>query len=61
MKKFIYIISFLVFTASFCSCSATQQVKNSDNQVAGYNLKSKREKMEQKILNNKNKILLATP
>lgn len=58
MKQIFFIVCFLVFTVLFSSC-ATTQVK--ENEVAGYNLKSKKEQMQQKILHNKNKTLVACP
>lgn len=59
MKQIFFIVCFLAFTVMFTSCATTQTAK--DNEVAGYNLKSKKEQMEQKILHNKNKSLLAMP
>ncbi|MDC8001873.1 hypothetical protein POV26_12565 [Aequorivita todarodis] len=61
MKQIFFIACFLVFTVLFASCSTTQAVKKTDNEVAGYNLKSKKEQMHNKILHSKNKSLLATP
>ncbi|HCY82685.1 MAG: hypothetical protein CL527_02395 [Aequorivita sp.] len=60
MKQVLYIVCFLVFTVLFSSCASTNAAKN-DGGVAGYNLKSKKEQMHNKILYNKNKSLLATP
>lgn len=60
MIKFFYIVCFLVFTVLFSSCASTTAIKK-DAEVAGYNLKSKKEQMQNKILHNKNKVLLATP
>jgi len=61
MKQIFLIVCFLAFTVLFSSCSTTQAVNKKENEVAGYNLKSKKEQMQHKILNNKNKTLLATP
>ncbi|KJJ39823.1 hypothetical protein [Aequorivita vladivostokensis] len=60
MKQVLYIVCFLVFTFLFSSCASTNAAKN-DGEVAGYNLKSKKEQMHNKILYNKNKSLLAIP
>jgi len=59
MKQFFIIVIFLAFTVLFSSCSTTQTVNK--NEVAGYNLKSKKEQMQNKILHKKNKTLLAMP
>ncbi len=59
MKQIFFIVCFLAFTVMLTSCATTQTAK--DTEVAGYNLKSKKEQMEQKILHNKNKTLLAMP
>ncbi|SRX53752.1 hypothetical protein [Aequorivita sp. CIP111184] len=61
MKQVFFIVCFLAFTVLFTSCATTQQANKKENEVAGYNLKSKKEQMENKILYNKNKALLATP
>lgn len=52
---------FLAFAVLFSSCSTTQAVNKNEVEVAGYNLKSKKEQMQNKILYSKNKTLLATP
>jgi hypothetical protein len=59
MKRIFFIGCFLTFTFLFTSCATTQTTK--EKEVAGYNLKSKKEQMEQKILYSKNKTLLAMP
>jgi len=59
MKQILFLVCFLVFTVLFSSCATTQTTK--ENEVAGYNLKSKKEQMHNKILHNKNKTLLAMP
>mgnify|MGYP000571982549 CR=1 FL=1 len=62
MEKGGYILSFVLLTFLFSSCSTMQQVeKNNTNEVTGYNLKSKKEQMHNKILHCKNKTVLATP
>jgi hypothetical protein len=61
MKQFLYIVCFLVFTVLFSSCASTTSVKKDGEEVAGYNLRSKKEQMHNKILYTKNKSLLATP
>lgn len=61
MKKAIFILAAVIFTATFTSCGTTQKVQNSDAEVAGYTLKNKIELMEQKILNKKSKTVLVTP
>jgi len=59
MKQVFFTICFLAFTVLFSSCSTTQAASKKENEVAGYNLKSKKEQMQNKILYNKNKALLA--
>ncbi len=61
MKQIFFIVCFLAFTVLFTSCATTQSANKKENEVAGYNLKSKKEQMHNKILNTKNKTLLATP
>jgi len=61
MKQIFFIIFFLAFTVLFSSCATTQTANKKETEVAGYNLKSKKEQMQNKILHNKNKALLATP
>ncbi|TXD71769.1 hypothetical protein [Aequorivita antarctica] len=61
MKQFFFIVCFLAFTVLFTSCATTQSANKKENEVAGYNLKSKKEQMQQKILHNKNKTLVACP
>lgn len=59
MKQLLIIVLLLVFTGLFSSCVTTQKSIEKENEVAGYNLKSKKEQMENKILHNRNKVLLA--
>lgn len=61
MKKLVYIASIIIFTASFTSCGTASHPIKSDTEVAGYTLKNKKELMQQKILNNKSKTIVATP
>jgi predicted amino acid-binding ACT domain protein len=61
MKRFFSIILFIAFTISFASCATVQTELKKENEVAGYNLKSKKEQMQQKILHKKNKTLIACP
>lgn len=61
MKKIIFIVAALVFTASFTSCGTVGSIQNHDTEVAGYTLKDKKEVVEQKILNKKSKTVIATP
>lgn len=57
MKQLLSIMCFLVFTVLFSSCATTQKVNNEENEVAGYNLKSNKERMHNKILYNKKTML----
>jgi len=59
MKQIFLIVFLFVFTVSFTSCATTSSA--TENEIAGYNLKSKKEQMHNKILHNKNKTLLACP
>jgi hypothetical protein len=61
MKKLVYIVSIIIFTASFVSCGTASHAVKNDADVAGYTLKNKKELMQQKILNNKSKTIIATP
>ena len=57
MKQIFLIVFFLVFTVLFSSCATTQKVNEKENEVAGYNLKSKKETMHNKILYKKKTML----
>jgi len=57
MGRFISMVCFLAFIVMFSSCATTNAAK--ENEVVGYNLKSKKEQMQQKILHSKNKTLIA--
>jgi len=59
MKKLLIIVLLLVFTSLFSSCATSHKSIEKDTELAGYNLKSKKEQMENKILQNRNKVLLA--
>jgi len=62
MKKFVYLIIVAFFMISIASCgSAVSAKKESQNQVAGYTLKNKKEIMEQKILHKKTKTIITKP
>ncbi len=58
MVRIISMVCLLVFVLSFSSCASTKKAET-EREVAGYNLKSKKERMHNKILNNKNKPMLA--
>ncbi|MAP80517.1 MAG: hypothetical protein CL526_05460 [Aequorivita sp.] len=59
MKSKFYIALFITFSVLLSSCATTTAIKTED--VAGYNLKSKKENMQNKILPKKNKTIFATP
>ena len=61
MKNIIYLGIALIFTASVSSCGSVATIQKSENDVAGYTLKNKKELMEQKVLNKKNKTIIALP
>lgn len=61
MKKIVFILAAVIFTATFSSCGVSQKIQQDENEVAGYTLKNKKELMEQKILNKKSKTVLVTP
>ncbi|GHC64198.1 hypothetical protein [Ulvibacter litoralis] len=61
MNKYVFIVLALIFTVTFSSCATSSTVQNSENQVAGYTLKNKKELMHQKVLNKKNKTVIAMP
>ena len=62
MKKFIYIVTILCFVVSLTSCGSSVAIQtDSEDQVLSYTLKNKKELMEQKILNKKNKTIVAIP
>jgi hypothetical protein len=53
----------IVLVALFNSCATVQPLKNMDKEqkVAGYTLKSKKELLQQKVLNTKVKTVVAQP
>ncbi len=53
----------IVLVALFTSCATVQPHKNIDKElkVAGYTLKSKKELLQQKVLNTKVKTVVAQP
>ncbi len=62
MKNFIYIVTILSFVVSLTSCGSSVAIQtDSEDQVLSYTLKNKKELMEQKILNKKNKTIVAIP
>ena len=61
MKNIIYLGIALILTASVSSCGSVASIQKSENDVAGYTLKNKKELMQQKVLNKKNKIIIALP
>lgn len=61
MKRLIYIIAIICFTASLASCGTTVKTLQKEEKVAGYTLKNKKELMQQKILNKKKKTVIAQP
>jgi molybdate-binding protein len=61
MKNIIYLGIALFLTASVSSCGSVAAIQKSENDVAGYTLKNKKELMQQKVLNKKNKTIIALP
>lgn len=61
MKKLIYILIILFFSVSMFSCGTTVMTLQKEEKVAGYTLKNKKELMQQKILNKKQKTVIAQP
>jgi len=62
MKKLVYLLIVAFIAISFTSCgSAVSANKESQNQVAGYTLKNKKEIMEQKILYKSIKTIITVP
>ena len=62
MKKFVYIAIIVFLAISLTSCgSGISAKKNTQNEVAGYTLKNKKEIMEQKILHKKSKTIIVVP
>lgn len=65
MKTIKYIIVTLILIivlgAMLTSCSSVKTVQENSKELAGYTLKNKKEQMQQKILNKKNKTVIATP
>ena len=61
MKKIIFLMIAVIFTATVSSCGSTVSLKQNDKEVAGYTLKNKKELMQQKVLNQKTKTVIATP
>jgi hypothetical protein len=61
MKRLIYIITIAFFAVSMASCGTTVKTLQKEEKVAGYTLKNKKELMQQKILNQKKKTVIAQP
>lgn len=61
MNRIVFIVIALIFTVTFSSCATSSAVQNSENNVAGYTLKNKKELMHQKVLNKKVKTVIAMP
>ena len=61
MKKIIYLLFTIFFTAALSSCGSATAIEKSKNDVAGYTLKNKKELMQQKVLNKKNKTVIVLP
>ena len=61
MKKIIYLTFAIIFTATVTSCGSATAIEKSKNDVAGYTLKNKKELMQQKVLNKKDKTIIALP
>lgn len=61
MKKIIYFGIALILTVSVSSCGSVASIQKSENDLAGYTLKNKKELMQQKVLNKKVKTVIALP
>lgn len=61
MKNIIYLGFALILTISVSSCGSVASIQKSENDVAGYTLKNKKELMQQKVLNKKVKTIIALP
>ncbi len=61
MKRYITILFLVAFSSLLFSCGTTVKATETNKSVAGYTLKSKKERFSQKILYIKNKTLVATP
>ncbi|MFT4669427.1 MAG: molybdate-binding protein [Ulvibacter sp.] len=61
MKNIIYLGIALILTVSVSSCGSVSAIQKSENEVAGYTLKNKKELMQQKVLNKKVKTIIALP
>lgn len=57
----VTLILIIVLGAALTSCSSVKTVQENSKELAGYTLKNKKEQMQQKILNKKNKTVIATP
>lgn len=62
MRNLIYIAITVFLVISLSSCGAGVSAKRAtQNEVAGYTLKNKKEIMEQKILHKKSKTIIVLP
>lgn len=62
MKKFVYIAIAVFLTVSLTSCGAGVSAKRATQQeLAGYTLKNKKELMERKILYKKSETMIVLP
>ena len=61
MKKVFICIGVIFCSISILSCASSGAIKSTEDKLAGYTLKDKKELMEQKILHKKSKTVLATP
>ena len=60
-EKTVYLVIVIILTVSVSSCGSIANIQKKDNDVAGYTLKNKKELMQQKVLNKKNRTLIALP
>lgn len=61
MKNILIILVVAVFSASMTSCGTSTVVQENQKEIAGYTLKNKKQLLEQKILNKKQKTVIAQP
>ena len=65
MKIAKYIIAtlilVLVLSAALTSCASPKSIQDSEEKIAGYTLKNKKEIMQQKILHKKSRTVIVAP
>lgn len=61
MKKIFFLAIAFLFTITISSCGSSMVIQKSENEVAGYTLKNKKELMQQKVLNKKERTVIALP